>query len=192
MGSESAEMTLRDYASIVERRKWLVVAAVILATAVAVVFTALQTPIYSASSEVLVQPRGQDGLFESQIVNLNERAIQTEIQVVEAQAVQQRVQEDLGLAEEPPDVTASAVGDTDVISIAVRDTSAANAATYADAYAAAYIDVRREQAVNELLAASAEVQTAIDELQAEIDALDDADPRSRRACHPALQFQHHP
>ncbi len=71
MGPDDAEMTLRDYATVVARRKWLVLAAVMIATAVAGSLTALQTPIYSTSSEVLVQPRGQDGLFENQIVNLN-------------------------------------------------------------------------------------------------------------------------
>lgn len=177
MRSENAEMTLRDYARVVNRRKWIVIAAVVLTSFTAVLLTTLQTPIYSASSEVLVQPRGQDGVFENQIINLNDRAIQTEIQVIEGQAVQQRVQDDLGLADEPPDANASAVGDTDVISITVRDASAANAATFADAYAAAYIDVRREQAVEELLSASAEVQIAIDDLQAELDALVEDDPR---------------
>ncbi len=99
MRSENAEMTLRDYARVVDRRKWVVILAVLLATITALALTALQTPIYSTSSEVLVQPRGQDGLFENQVVNLNDRAIQTEIQVIEGQAVQQRVQDDLGLTE---------------------------------------------------------------------------------------------
>jgi len=176
MRSENAEMTLRDYAGVVDRRKWIVLAAVMLTTLTAVGLTALQTPIYSASAEVLVQPRGQDGLFENQVVNLNDRAIQTEIQVIEGQAVQKRVERELGLSEAPPDAKASAVGDTDVISINVRDANAANAAMYADAYAAAYIEVRREQAVKELLDASTEVQGAIDGLQAELDALAENDP----------------
>jgi non-specific protein-tyrosine kinase len=144
---------------------------------VAVVLTSLQTPIYSTSAEVLVQPRGQDGLFENQIVNLNERAIQTEIQVIEGEAVRSRVQENLNLTEEPPEADASAVGQTDVISISVRDANAANAQTVANAYAQAYIEVRREQSVNALLAASVEVQGAIDDLQVQIDALPDDDPR---------------
>ena len=124
-----------------------------------------------------MQPRGQDGLFESQVISLNDRAIQTEIQVIEGQAVRERVQADLGLAEEPPEANAASVGDTDVIAITVRDANADNSAVLADAYATAYIDVRREQAVTELLAASTEVQAAIDGIQTQIDALDDDDPR---------------
>jgi len=177
MNSDQPEMTLRDYAGVVLRRKWVVISAVVLCAAVAVGLTAVQTPVYSAASEVLVQPRGQDGLFENQIAYLNDRAIDTEIQVIEGQAVQARVGQNLGLDVSPPAANASAVGQTDVISIAVRDANAQNAAILADAYATAYIEVRREQAVSELLAASTEVQRAMDDLQAQIDALADDDPR---------------
>lgn len=182
-------MSLRDYAGVVLRRKWVVIAAVLLSTTVAVGLTATQTPLYSASSEVLVQPRGQDGLFESQIVNLNERAIDTEIQVIEGEVVRTRVQQNLDLASPPPAANASAVGQTDVISIEVRDPSARSAAVVADAYASAYIEVRREQAVNELLAASAEVQSAIDNLQLQIDVLDEDDPRSTGLITQLSNFQ---
>lgn len=177
MSTLSEELTLRDYASVVVRRRWIVIAAVVLSALVAILLVVMQTPIYSASSEVLVQPRGSDGLFESQIVNLNERAIDTEIQVIEGQQVRERVQTDLALDALPPEVAASAVGQTDVISLAVRDANAANTATLADAYADAYISVRREQAVSELLAASTEVQSSIDDLQVQLDGLAVDDPR---------------
>jgi capsular exopolysaccharide synthesis family protein len=170
-------MTLRDYGNVVVRRKWLVVAPMVLTTAIAVALMVLQTPIYSTSSDVLVEPRGQDGLFESQVVSNSDRTIQNELQVVEGEAVRQRVQENLGLATTPPAASAASVGQTDVISISVRDPSAENAQILADAYAAAYIEVRREQAVGQLLAASAEVQTAIDGLQTQLDALDENDAR---------------
>jgi len=108
MSSAPTEMTLRDYAGVVARRKRLVVAAVLATTVIAVGLTALQTPIYSTSSDVLVQPRGQDGLFENQVVNNSVRTIQTEIQVVEGEVVRQRVQDNLGLTTRPGCVTPAA------------------------------------------------------------------------------------
>ena len=178
MAGENVEMTLRDYGNVIARRKWIVVFAVILTTVTVIALTALQTPIYSASAEVLVQPRGQDGFFDNQTNYVDpERAIDTEIQVIEGQEVNERVQENLGLSTPPPGASASAVGSTDVISIVVNDTNASNAATLADAYAVAYVDVRREQSVNELLKASTEVQIAIDGIQVQIDALGETDPR---------------
>ncbi len=170
-------MTLRDYASMLIRRRWLVILPVVIATAVAIGLTVLQTPIYAASSEVLVEPRNQDALFNDRSGNLNERAIDTEIQVIEGEQVRAQVQSILGLESRPPAANASAVGNTDVISITVRDPNARNARTYADAYAAAYIELRREQAVTELLAASAELQSAIDDLQRQIDSLPGEDLR---------------
>ncbi len=176
MHPDQTEMTLRDYGNVVLRRKWIVIAAALIATVLAVALSALQTPVYSSSAQVLVQPRGQDGLFEDQQVNLNDRNIQTEIQVIEGQAVRVRVQENLALDRQAPKVDASSVGATDVISLTIRSTNATNAATLADAYATAYIDVRREQSVDELLDASDEVQKRITELQTSIDALADDDP----------------
>ena len=170
-------MTLRDYVDVVLRRKKIVIAAALLTTLLAVALSAVQTPIYASKSEILIQPRGQDGLFEERIAALNARAIDTEIQVIEGQAVRLRVMADLGLGAEPDEVNATAVGQTDVVSLNIRSANAQNAATLANAYARAYIDVRREQAVGELLAASSEVQSAIDDLQIQIDALPDDDAR---------------
>jgi capsular exopolysaccharide synthesis family protein len=125
-----------------------------------------------------VQPRGQDGLYNNQDTYWDlDRGIQTEIQVIEGDAVQRRVQENLALDEPPSPVSASQVGTTDVISISVRDTNAANAQTLADAYAEAYIEVRREQSVAALLSAVREVQVAIDDLEVELDALPEDDVR---------------
>lgn len=177
MVQASGEMTLRDYGNVVLRRRWVVIIATLLTTLVAVASVALQTPIYSASSQVLVEPRGQDGLFDDGNSRLDPRAIDTEIQVIEGEAVRSRVQADLELSEEPPKVNASPVGDADVISVTVRDSNAANAQILADAYAVAYVAVRREQAVGELLAASTEVRLAIDDLQVQLDGMADDDPR---------------
>ena len=177
MAAEYVEMTLLDYANVLLRRKWIIIVAVLLTTVVAIAFTARQTPIYSTSSDVLVQPRGQDGFFQDQGGYVDPvRSIATEIQVIVGQEVKQRVQDNLGLSGPPPGAGASAVGDTDVISITVTDANAANAAALADAYAVAYTEVRREQSVNELLAVSSEVQVAIDNLQTELDTLAEDDP----------------
>ena len=177
MADEGVESTAREYARAVVRRKWVVVLATLVAMIVAVVLSVMQTPIYAAEAGVLIQPRGDDALFDDDVRNLNSRAIQTEIQVIEGAAVRERVVENLQLTTDPPPVDAAAVGDTDVVRLTVRDPNAENAAVYADAYANAYIEIRREQSVEALLAASNEVQSAIDSLQADIDALDDDDAR---------------
>ena len=176
MPIDAAEMTLHDYAGVMMRRKWIVIASALITTLVAVAMSALQTPIYSAGAEVLVEPRGQGGLFNENLEYVDYRAIDTEIKVMEGQAVRDRVRSDLGVDGALPGVSGSSIGDTDVIGLTVRDPNAANAAILANAYAEAYIDIRREQSVNELLAASTEVQIAIDDIESQIAALEAGDP----------------
>ncbi len=179
MDSQTNEMTLRGFVDVVARRRWVVAGAVLGCVVLAVVLSLTQTTKYSAESEVLVQSRGQD-VFENQTSTLDNRSIQTQIAIIESQAVRDRVQHDLGLDQLSPDmlekvlpeVAATAVPQTAVISLAVRDADAANAAKYANAYATAYIDVRSEQVLAELREASEAVQVAIDNVQADIDAID--------------------
>src|SRR5688572_25996687 len=156
MADPDRDMTLRDYWSVVRRRKWIVVGAVVAALTGALVMSLLQSPIYEAEAQMLVEPRATSNVFEQDptlnVQNL-ERAIQTEIQVLEGQTVRQRVQDDLGLASLPPEVHASAIGSTDVVSVKVRSGDPVAARELADAYVQAYSSVRREQAVDALDAA---------------------------------------
>ncbi len=61
--------------------------------------------------------------------------------------------------------------------------------TLADAYELAYVEVRREQAVEALLAAGTEVQSAINSLQQQINTLDDDDPRRNGLINQLATFQ---
>src|SRR5215216_5665181 len=172
MADPDRDMTLRDYWSVVRRRKWIVVGAVIAAVVGALVLSLIQEPIYEAEAQMLVEPRAGSNVFEQDptlnVQNL-ERAIQTEIQVLEGQRVRQRVQTDLGLASLPPELNASAIGSTDVVSVRVRSGDPEAARELADAYVQAYASVRREQAVASLEAAGAELQVKIDQLQEQIE-----------------------
>jgi succinoglycan biosynthesis transport protein ExoP len=178
--NEPREMTLRDYARVVWRRKWIVIASVVASMAGALVLSAMQDPIYEAQAQVLVEPRSGDAVFDQNnqlaVSNLD-RAIQTEIKVMEGQKVRERVQQDLGLAALPPKVDASPVGSTDVVTVTVRSGDPEVAQRLTGAYIDAYISTRREQAVAGLDAAGSELQTTVDELQAQIDATDPASPQ---------------
>ena len=172
------EMTLRDYLAVIRRRWWIVLGAFVLTTAIAVGLSVTQTPIYEAEAQMLVQTRATDSLFNTGVdlrgVDAT-RAVQTEIQVLEGERVRTRLMSNLGLDEEPPDVSASVVDSTDVISVKVRNTNPDTATTLANAYVRAYIDERREQAVDDLLAASAQVQNKITELQTQVESLPEDD-----------------
>lgn len=178
---ESAdEMTLRDYTSVVRRRWWIVVGAVAIATTIALGLSAAQTPIYEAEAQMLVQTRSTDSLFETGLDLRGSdatRAVETEIRVLEGERVQARLVDDLNLESDPPSVDASVLGSTDVVSVRVRSTDPVTAQNLANAYVQAYIEERREQSVQDLIAASVEVQNKITELQGQLDSLPESDPQ---------------
>ncbi len=166
-----------DYWQVLARRKWIVVAAVLTALAGSLLMSLLQDPIYEVEAQMLVEPRSGQAVFEQDptlnVQNLD-RAIQTEIQVLEGQRVRSRVQSDLGLDHLPPTVDGTAVGSTDVLSVTVRSKDPRAAQRLADAYVTAYTETRREQAIDDLNAAGSQLQDKIDQLQTQIDEADAA------------------
>ncbi|MFM7684949.1 MAG: polysaccharide biosynthesis tyrosine autokinase [Actinomycetota bacterium] len=171
----SQEMTLRDYWQVVLRRKWLVLLGVVATVGGAMAMVAQQTPVYEAEAQMLVRSLPGDSVFQTQSVSAANaaRLIETEIQVLEGAPVEDRVRENLGITDDIPNASGSPVGLTDVVSIRVRSGNPSTAAELANAYMKAYIDVKREQNVNSLLDASAEVQKKVTELQGQIDEIDD-------------------
>lgn len=165
----SSELGLHDYLRIVGRRKQLIVVVVLLVVVPAVVFSLLQTPQYEGRAELLLQPRTSETLFDpnSGIRADPARQVQNEIRILSSAPVREAVRTQLGSA---PKVSASAIGSTDLIRVSARSTDPAQAASLANVYATAYIDVRRKQAVDDVLAASQQVQGKITELQKQIDA----------------------
>jgi non-specific protein-tyrosine kinase len=168
------EVTLRDYWRVVARRKWIVVACVVVAVAAALGVSSLQDPIYVAETEVRVEPRATSAVFEQDTSSAPslERAIQTEIRVIEGEHVRERVREDVGLDDQPPNAEASSVEGTDVVVVEVRSGDPDVAARLADQYVQAYIDTRRDDAIASLGSAEAELQRKVTELQEQIDAID--------------------
>lgn len=170
---ERPEKTLRDYWRVIVRRSWIVIAAIIATVAPAVALSLRQDPIYEAHADMLIRTLPGESVFGSGQQTIDpDRLVQNEISVLEGDAVFQKLKENLGLDDDPPGVSGSGFTDADVISVSVESGDPQTAATLANAYVAAYIDVKREQAVDGMVAASAELQTKITGLQDKIDTLD--------------------
>ncbi|MDQ4069688.1 MAG: polysaccharide biosynthesis tyrosine autokinase [Actinomycetota bacterium] len=164
-----AELGLRDYLRILARRRALITVVVLVVTVPAVVLALLQTPVYEGEAEVLLQPRTSETLFDPNSGARSDpaRQVQNEIRILSSAPVRAAVAEQLGSA---PKVSASAIGATDLIRVSARSTDPSQAALLANTYAQAYIDYRRRQAVDDVLAASQQVQTKIADLQRQIDS----------------------
>ena len=167
---EPSELNLRDYLRVVWGGKWIILGLTLLVTVAAVVASLAQTPVYQGKAEVLLQAKASESLFDpnSGVRNDPARAIQTEIQVLRSRPVRDLVRDKIGDA---PKVAASAVGQTDVLEVRAESTDAERAALIANTYANAYIEFRRTQAVDDLLAAAEQIQQKITDLQARIDGV---------------------
>src|SRR5205085_1289567 len=89
------------------------------------------------------------------------------------------VRQKLGAA---PQISASSVGATDDIIVRAHSSKPRDAAAIANAYASSYIDFRRKQAVDDLLAAGQEIQSKVTDLQRQIDAIDNQIGGSKAAA----------
>ena len=166
-------MTLRDYWHVIIRRSWIVIAAIIATAAPAIALSLRQSSVYEADADMLIQPLPGESVFSSGQQSINpDRRVQNEISVLEGDVVYARLKENLELEDDPPFVTGSGFSDADLITVSVESGDPQTAATLANAYVGAYIDVKREQAVKGMAAASAELQSKITDLQTQIDTLD--------------------
>jgi len=156
---------------VLRRRKITIALTTLVVVGAALAYSYLQTPIYEATAEVLVRPRSSEQLLtpaQNQSATDAQRAIDTEIKVLESRTVEDAVRKKL---DRVPRVSASAAGETDVISVRTRNANARRAARDANTYARTYIDVRRSQSVEDFLGAGQEVQGKVVDLQHQIDAL---------------------
>lgn len=177
------DLLLEHYLGVIRRRRAIVLVAFVVMVGGSVLASSLQTPIYRGTAKVLLQPRSSDSLFDSSaaVQRLDpERALQTEIQVLKSEPVRDLVRTRIGSV---PPVSASPILETDVIEVRGDSAVPDRAAAIANAYASAYVDFRRKQTVDDLLAAGQEVQSKVADLQEEIDALEGeiaAAPTSRQ------------
>lgn len=172
---------LRNYMRTLRRRKTVVLLATFLVAGASFAASHLQSPTYRATAKVLLQPRSTDSLFNQMAPAQRvdpERALQTEIQVLKSEPVRElvrsRIRSDASIA-------ARSVGSTDVIAVSAESRDPKQAAHIANAYATAYVEFRRKQAVDDLLAAGQEIQAKVGDLEKQIDGLDE------QAANAALQ-----
>jgi polysaccharide biosynthesis transport protein len=161
---------LRDHLRVLRRRRWLIILAGVVVCGTAVGAAELQTPVYRATAKVLLQQSGTDALFNPNSGQPADptRAAQTEVEVIQSGPVQGAVRAQVGVA---PKVKVAVLGLTNVIGISADHTDPRSAATIANAYANAYIDFRRSENVDSLLAAATQIQGRITDLQRQIDSL---------------------
>lgn len=169
--SADGELGLRDYLPVLRRRKWSVAIVTFLVVTPVLVISFLQTPVYEAQVKVMLQPQSGEAVFNpntGQWID-RQRAVQTEIEVLESEPVRAAVRERVG---GNPSVSVEAVDQADIIEIRARSPEPQRAAATANAYAEEYIELRRAEAAETLLGSARQIQAKVRELQAQADDLD--------------------
>ena len=163
---------LRAYLAVLGRRWKVAVLVVVLTVFAALALSFSQGKQYRAQSELLIRQRNAEALIaDTPVIAANEaaRQLNNEVRLFESEAVRQAVDEAYDGALDVDDVSASVVSDaSDVVKASVTAADPDDAAELVNVYVSTFLEVRRVQRVEELLAVGTEIRTKVDELTAQI------------------------
>jgi uncharacterized protein involved in exopolysaccharide biosynthesis len=161
---EDEQTNVREYARRIWKRKLLILTVCGVCVALTLAYCVVTKPKYTATATVLLEPSISQTLIAANfptggipIVNVPDG-----IQVIESSAVQDIAQKTVP---NPPTVSASQVGLTDVVQVTVTSGNAQVAAAAANAYAHAYIQYEQSQTVNTFKSAEAQLQNKVNTVQ---------------------------
>ena len=174
--------TLTDYWAIVRRRAWTVVLPIVLLPAAAVLFSSMQSPLYSASASVLINRENIVNLVTGTTPGFDdpERIMQTQANLARSPELIARVVQTSGV----PQITVGALlaessvsarPNADVLDFDVKDESSSAAKKLATAYATEYTKFRIEKDTAALNQALERVRLRMNQLRAK--GVDAASPQ---------------
>jgi succinoglycan biosynthesis transport protein ExoP len=166
--------TLQDYVSVLRRRKWVIILALMVVPAVAVVFSLRQSPLYASSAQVLMSNQDLAGALtntQSTSASLPDREAQTQADIAHTPTVAAKVIADLKLKDKTPEellkwtsVVPSLA--SDVIAFHATDPDPELAKKIATQFAVTFTKVRSELDTASLKKARAEVSSRLEDLRA--------------------------
>src|SRR4051794_32227241 len=151
--SKREPRTLRDYVSVMRRRKWVVLLCLITVPLASMVLAMRQTPVYAASADVLLSRQNLgnqlQGIQDPTQYLQAERFAQTQADLAEVGEVAQRTLDALALtdrtaAEILSAVTVKARPNADILTFRALDGSPTLASQIATEYARQYTQYRKE------------------------------------------------
>jgi capsular exopolysaccharide synthesis family protein len=169
------DATLRDYARVVWRKKWLVVAVAMLFTALALAYSFSKTPLYQASARLIYEsqlnvadPLESRVTVDSSTLEIQLGSVNNEIASPDlVEAAEAALTEDGPLLDytvsAAPDLNESGQTGGNTVSVTGVSPDAQTAARVANAYAAAFVAARTA-------AAREQVQQAAEIIQGKLDA----------------------
>jgi capsular polysaccharide biosynthesis protein len=155
------------------RRRWAIVVACVGLVGTAALVWTVETrpaPLYRSSAQVLLELRATNSPFKSSGgVEDPRRAMPTEIARIGSSDVRALVDESVAAS---ASVSAEAVGDSDIIGVQAVSRDAADAAAAANAFADAYVEHRRQRALDAYDVAAGALRGQLDELDGRLATVD--------------------
>ena len=179
--------TVADYLAILRRRKWIVLLPPIWAAVVAYLLSTGQSPVYRATSEVLID-RSLIGISGGDVTQGDvQRYLTTQARIARSPDLAKRVAAASGVANMTPgrvlgESSVAAAGDSDVLFFSVEDEDPGAAARVANAYATEFTGFTKERNTEA-------IDEALEKLTAQITALENRGQSSSAAYALLLQEQ---
>jgi Mrp family chromosome partitioning ATPase/capsular polysaccharide biosynthesis protein len=165
--------TLRDYLSVARRRKWIILAALLLVPATAVYLSVRQQKLYESSALVYLSMKDLAGELTgatggSQTFDPVEAIRATQAELARAPVIAQRVSKDIHRARTAGEILGetgiAAAPDSDILTFSVIDPDPALAAKIANAYANEFTIYQTEANTAAYDAAAKKIKGHLDEL----------------------------
>lgn len=172
-------MEIRDFLRVIRARRGRIILTALMVTALAVGVSLLQTPMYEGQAKILVTERSAGaalfGELLSQFSSQPERGLLTQIELMRLRPVAEAAIKDLGLRTTPTallsQVEFTATGETNLVTVTVRDEDPERAAAIANALAEAYIHWSRDLMRFGISEAADEIETRLESLEDRISAI---------------------
>ncbi|WP_432476755.1 polysaccharide biosynthesis tyrosine autokinase [Nocardioides sp. GXQ0305] len=167
---------LRDYARVLRRRWRSLTLVVVVCVGLALAYSLAATPLYIASSDVLLEPTAAE-MEAATGATIDAEEVATQTEVVTSLPVARLVQQRLGMSSTPDlseVVTVQAVGTSRILRITAQDADPERAAETANLVATSYLQFREQDSVGSYDQARdrlAEEQAEIEARLAEVNTL---------------------
>jgi capsular exopolysaccharide synthesis family protein len=181
---EGAEII--DYVAVLRRQLPLIAISVTVGLVLALIYSMMKTPTYTATAEVLVRPptATSSGLRPDQVISMD-----TEARLVTSAPIAQLAQKSLGTGQSVTQllkhVSVETSADTFVLDVHFADQDAGEAAQGANAFAKAYLDYRSAGAQQDIAAQRQAIEDQLKDLRSKErdlrDIVENNDPASSAA-----------
>ena len=124
-------MELKDFLSLIRRWAWLLVLGFILGAAAGAILSFFQTPVYEATTRILVMRAPQEKTTDYTYLS-DQQLVQTYIQLLSTRPVIDGASVKMGLIIDPDQITVQQIRDTQAIQLTVEDRSAQRSSNIAN------------------------------------------------------------